>query len=800
MTFKHVSLATLLLAITTAQADVTVNIYDAAKTKTTTSFLPKYKPTSKNTVVDLSDAPKIDWDKATTVKRNVGSTVTPAFMNAIKPSDINHNAATSSAMLTINNPGRYYISQDLVPKFQSGKTGVTVLRITANNVTLDFNRKAIRVHPDSDTSGSNHTGLACVGSLYNVILMNGDVHGHNGNALVLDTGINLPSGTKDAVIHDMHVTQCKVDGIAMTSINGLRMEKTSVTNCSATASSAGLKATTCNDLNVKDCWFNNNDTTTGAAHGIHLIDCANAVIKNVNASSNTSSATSSASSHGIRLETSSGGNSNVVFENIVAVNNKVTGSAGGDSYGIKLEASTKNCTFNNVDASGNGDGSNSVNSFGLHAASAQSCVFKDLKISNNDAVTSATGVHLDGCTDFAFTDVNASNNNSVAAYGYRLLSSCKACSFINCGTANNSSTAGVCSGFDVAASPGNRYKNCYSNNNSAAGGQCSGFKFSSAADGNRLENCEALDNSGDAAVHGFSFESVNGNQLVNCQANEGSSSDTGAVCGFNFSGSVGNTLNNCEANHSVASGAAPAYGFSLASTSKNNQFSNCHSSSCTTGLLNQVAAGFRSNASSGNIFQNCNSIGHSCAGTGTLSSGAIQQYACGFLFQNGENASRVIKCQADNNDGGAGEGVGFGIYLEGNNDLTDLSDTSGPTNITVKDCSMSFNTSSGTSGNTQGNKYGFCDNHRDTTSVLINNISLGHGRCIATLDTSYNFVDPSNTSSTSGMNFCFKHTGTDENPANMIHETDIFNWTTLSTSVPHWMNTSIVTGQVAAVS
>lgn len=807
MTFKYASLASIMLGAITLQANVNVNLNfygDDAKAKASETHKKHLVQAScvdksKTIEVDLSAPANWDMADAPAVKRNVGATVTPAFAYPIKPSDLDHNAATSGAMHTINNSGRYYISQDLVPKFQSGKTSVTVLRITADNVTVDFNRKSIRVHPDANTSGSGHKGVALVGSLYNTILMNGDVHGQNGSTVVIDTGVDLPSGTKDAVIYDLHVTQCKVDGIALASVNGLRMEKSSVTNCSAAANSAGLKATSCNDMHIRDCWFNNNDTSTGAAHGIHLIDCVNAEVKDVNASSNTSSATSGASSYGIRLETSSGGNSNIVFENVVAVNNKVTGSTGGDSYGIRLESSTKNCSFKNVDASGNGDGSNSVNAFGLHAVSAESCEFSEVKISNNDAATSATGVHLSACTDFSFNSINASNNNSVTAYGYRLLSSCKACNFINCGTANNSSTAGTCYGFDVADSPGNRYKNCYANNNSAAGGQCSGFRFSGSADANRLENCEALDNSGDAAAYGFSFESVNGNQLVNCHANE-TRSTGGDAAGFNFSSSVGNKLNSCEANHITCSSSGDnVYGFSLTS-SNNNQFDNCHSASCATGVADKVAAGFRSSAGKGNIFQNCNSIGHSCAGTGTLSSSAIQQYACGFLMQSSENSSRVIKCQADNNDGGAGEGVGFGVYLEGDNDLTSLSDTSGPVNITVKDCQMSFNTSTGTSGNTQGNKYGFYDNHKDTTSVLINNISMGHGRCVSTIDTSYNFVDPRGGSDNNGMNFHFRHTGTDENPANMIHETDIFNWTTMSTSVPHWMNTSIVTGQIAAVS
>jgi hypothetical protein len=574
------------------------------------------------------------------------------------------------------------------------------------------------------------------------------------------------------------------------------MDTCSVTNCTASTTIAGFKATTCKDLEVTGCWFNTNTTSSGSAHGIYLIDCNQCDFKNVDACNNSSTDAATANVYGIRLANSSTGCSNISFNNVKATGNSTTLS--GDAVGLRLENSTKNCIFNTVDVSGN---SATANARGIYATSSESCEFKDVMFANNDGSTLAVGVDLSACTDFNMTNVSAANNDGAAVYGFRLASSCKGCNFIKCGTANNVSTAGEAAGFSISASPSNRYQNCYANNMTAVGGQCTGFRFVSSSNANRMENCEALSNAGDGAVYGFSFESVNGNQLVNCNANEGSSTGSD-VAGFNFTGSVGNTLNNCEANHNTASsGGSNAYGFSFASSSKNNQINNCNASVNTVGAANKVAAGFRCSAGSGNCFNACNAIGQTCSGTGTLSSGAIQQYACGFLFQSAENASKIVNCKADNNDGGTGEGVGFGIYLQGNNTLTSITDTTAPTNTIVRDTVMSFNTSSGSSSTTQGNKYGFFDASKDTTSVLINNVSIGHGRCISTLDTSYNFVDPiTGSTGVNGMNFMFHHTGTDENPANMIHETDIFNWTTLSTSVPGWMNTSVVTGQLATVS
>lgn len=796
MTLKYVSLISLALTATALNADVSVNVNiynDGQPTATRTTSIknmPGYSPVVEHDSIKL-DAPS-DMDQ-TTAKRSFGDTVTPAFNYPIKPSDLDHNHDT--AMHTINLSGRYYVSQDLVPKFQVGKNNVAVLKITANNVTLNLNSKAIRVHPQSNTAVTGATGILVADSLFGTTVLNGNIHGTNGSSLVIATGVNLGSSSKDTMLKDLHVAQCTADGITMTSVNGLIMDQCSVTNCTAATTIAGFKATTCKDLKVTNSWFNNNTTSSGSSHGIHLIDCTQAVFENVNASHNQSTAAASAAAYGIRLANSSTGCANITFVNVKATNNATTVS--GDTTGIRLESSTKNCIFNNVDVSGN---TAVVNARGIYGSSSESCVFSDVKFMNSDGGTLAIGIDLSGCTDFSHSNVDASNNGGAAVYGVRLASSCKGCNFYKCGAANNVSTAGEAAGFSVSASPSNRYQECYANNMTAVGGQCSGFRFVSSSHGNLLENCEALSNAGNGAVYGFSFESVNGSKLVNCNSHEGSSTGSD-VAGFNFTGSVGNALTNCEANHNVASSAGSnAYGFSFASTSKNNLLSNCNATVNTVQAANKVAAGFRCSAGSGNSFTNCNATGQTCEGTGTLSSGAIQQYACGFLFQSNENASKIVGCKADNNDGGLGEGVGFGIYLQGNNTLTSLTDTTAPNNTIVRDTVMSFNTSQGTTEPTQGNKYGLFDAQKDTTSVLINNVAIGHGRCIATLDTSYNFVDPVASSDANGMNFMFHHTGTDENPANMIHETDIFNWTTLSTSVPGWMNTSVVTGQVATVS
>jgi hypothetical protein len=473
-----------------------------------------------------------------------------------------------------------------------------------------------------------------------------------------------------------------------------------------------------------------------------------------------------------------------------------------DEGGIDASSSdhvyVSNCVINNCNGSTSTTAAAALRLTTCKNVYAANCEFSQ----NTGTSKAAVGALLSGCIGCEFSNCFANHNTGTAAYGFQLTSSCKDCLFEDCGAKTQTSSAGIASGFDLATSSSCRFINCYSNNNTAVGGMCHGFKADTTSNANTFTKCSAVSNTSDTAMHAFHIQS-NGNQLEKCKANQNSATG-GNATGYYIDGtgasSTGssNVFKNCIANQNSAS-AGNASGF-LLDTTRSNSFKLCTSTSNTTAAQNKYAAGFDSSGGTGNAFEDCTANSQYCShATGGTNSSSATHFAAGFLLKASEKISRIINSSANCNDGGNGEGIGFGIYLRGNGDLTDIDDSTAPLKITVRDCRMEFNTSSGSSTN-QTNKYGFFDEHRDTTAALINNISMGHGRCVSTLDTSLNFVDPfSSASLTNGMNFMFYHTGTDENPANMIHETDIFNWTTLSTSVPGWMNTSIVVEQVTTI-
>ena len=470
---------------------------------------------------------------------------------------------------------------------------------------------------------------------------------------------------------------------------------------------------------------------------------------------------------------------------------------GGVSVASSDHVYLSNCVVNNCNGS-----SSTTEAAALRLTSSKHVYATNCEFSNNTGTSKAgVGALLSGCTGCHFVGCFANHNVGTIAYGFRLTSSCKDCLFENCNAASQTASAGIASGFSLASSSAIRFNNCASSNNSATSGACYGFNADSTSLSNTLNKCEAMSNAGNTGVHAFALQG-NGNHLEHCRANHNSASGSDVI-GFYLDGTGasstarGNVLKHCVANHNSSS-AGNASGF-LISSGRSNRLVECTATSNTTSAQNKYAAGFDSTAGTNNSFESCVANNQLCShATGGTSSSTITHYAAGFLLRSSEANAKITNCQAHCNDGGAGEGVGFGIYLRGDGILTNLSDTTAPTNTIVKNSSMEFNTSSGTSSN-QANKYGFLDERNDTSSVLINNVSIGHGSCISTLDTSLNFVDPVTTSATNGMNYKFFHTGTDENPANMIHETDMFNWTTLSTSVPDWMNVSIVTDQVASV-
>ncbi|HLB40168.1 MAG TPA: hypothetical protein VJJ83_00110, partial [Candidatus Babeliales bacterium] len=345
------------------------------------------------------------------------------------------------------------------------------------------------------------------------------------------------------------------------------------------------------------------------------------------------------------------------------------------------------------------------------------------------------------------------------------------------------SGSGYIAGF-VSSAAGSRFINCAANSNTTSG--TGGFYgFSITGNSIQLQNCQALNNNlaADAvattASYGFNVTGSSCN-LTDCVANQNSlnaGSATVATAGFLSSG-TSNIFNSCIADNNIGGkgSGGHTYGFQL-SGAKGNQLLNCkarNNNLPSGGDTASNVAGFYS-ASSGisNEFRDCSAVSNGSAVTSTSGVSAG-------IWLVGETRSQIVNCDCTGNtaSGTTPVGTSAGVYL-----------SSSCSNNTIKDCSLKFNVNSANAGGQLW--FGFYDDAGDTTSVLINNVAIGQGRCIALLTSSFQF--PANTS----MNYYFKFTGDQENPANMIHETDNFNWQTVSTAVQNWSNISVAVGEVS---
>ena len=131
---------------------------------------------------------------------------------------------------------------------------------------------------------------------------------------------------------------------------------------------------------------------------------------------------------------------------------------------------------------------------------------------------------------------------------------------------------------------------------------------------------------------------------------------------------------------------------------KNCTVSDSQVSDITASDINSMAVGFVSTQGTKNYFNNIKSINNS----------AVKQ-ACGLCFDSQEYLSRIRDSEFSYNNASDGQacGISFGIS----------EDTK---ECTVRNCYIAFN---------QGNKqYGFADWSELSSTYLINNISIGHGK------------------------------------------------------------------------
>ena len=460
------------------------------------------------------------------------------------------------------------------------------------------------------------------------------------------------------------------------------------------------------------------------------------------------------------------------FDNLDQAATTTGAAATGALFTSCNNVKVSNCKADGITSSGGGT------AVGFQAESGSNYMFKGCtanRLGNDGTSTGSTGFCAKvGPVRFIKCESSDSNGASVASYGFH--SEAANTVLTDC-TANSNTTAATtgCFGIFLTGSAGSTIKRCKANNNTgvAASG---GIQIAASSHGCILTDCETRSNVASGGLcYGVLISSSNSCRLTNCDASENQTTTADNDCyGFGVTASAGVRFENCNADHNnTSTSGGDAVGFDFASGSGScivaNSFARYNEALHATAAHD--ACGFRVTGCNNNEFTNCIASGN------TIADGNLG-YAAGFDVVSGSARTSINKCDSSSNYGGT-TGSAYGVYLEHATSVT---------NTTIRDCNMKFNAQDAAA--TSGNIFGIYDNATDTTSIMFNNIAIGHGRCIALLDTSYDF--PTSTS----MNFYFKATCDEENPANIILETDNFNWQVMSTKTD-WHNVSVVVGEVS---
>lgn len=326
-------------------------------------------------------------------------------------------------------------------------------------------------------------------------------------------------------------------------------------------------------------------------------------------------------------------------------------------------------------------------------------------------VTSATNTTIDDVIVAAGTGLHPSATDG--SMGLRLVG-CKdthvsRSTFQNNGSANINATGAYISNCTYCT-----FKNCSSVGNT--GRSAIGFRITGTSQACSLSSCVASSNTSSTnACKGISIEYSLHNECVGCEAYANASSGSSIYAFYLDNGSY-NQINNCSAH---------------------NQFST------STSVPSEVI-GFYSTQGTANKFDYCSAIANT--GVSTIATATV----AGFTLRNGEKNSTISKCQSSNNN--AYNGTAYGIMLGNTTDIADV------LNCIVRSNKMLYN-------NGVTAKYGYRDFAINSTTLLQQNLAVGHGPCYPSES------DPFTVTTT--MNFMFQFTGTNRYPGRIISETDV---------------------------
>lgn len=187
---------------------------------------------------------------------------------------------TNSPVITINNPGKYTIDNNLI--FAPQNNNITGILINTNNVILDL--KSYTIWQSNNTDNFNLISVSP--GLSNIIITNGTLANCTGPALTIETGTKI-------TIDSLAINNCQATGLQLTNCNNSLITSTYVTNCvinsnlsnsSSSTELSGALLDSCTNIKITESASNNhiNNLTGGIINGFKLINCNNCTVSNCN--------------------------------------------------------------------------------------------------------------------------------------------------------------------------------------------------------------------------------------------------------------------------------------------------------------------------------------------------------------------------------------------------------------------------------------------------------------------------------------------------------------------------------------
>lgn len=345
------------------------------------------------------------------------------------------NQTTTTTMLTINNSGKYLITDNFTAS--PTNNNVTCLKINTNNVFLYLNNQTI-TH-DTTEGGTDFTAIEIASGKSNITIIGGNISSIDG------TGLKIGVNCHDISIINLKINECSKIGLDIDTCNNINIENVQITNCDGSDADAtqaiGLKLNKCKCICVKNSSFNHNDAASNKnSVGALLINCENCCFQDSEASSN-------------------GINAN-----------------GGIVYGFSLTSTTNACLFKNCMACTNESTTNE--SIGFHIAYSKNNEFIScMAMSNKSTSSTAYGFYLTNATNNAFNSCKATGQETIAnanhAYGFYSISGTNNMfnSCISDGNTANGDSSSIAAGFflDENETHSSILKSCAKANNGGAG-------------------------------------------------------------------------------------------------------------------------------------------------------------------------------------------------------------------------------------------------------------------------------------------------------------------------------------------